>query len=319
MKLSNEFKIGVLAAISITLLIIGFNLLKGKSLFTRTQTLYAVYDNVSGLQPANNVQVNGLNIGSVASLQVMDRNVGRILVKLNIKPGIDIPKNSVAQIISADLLGTKAMRIVFGNSTQYARSGDTLASAVEGSLTDQLGAAVKPLSAKIQATLASLDSVLDDLHAVLDDKTRGNLKSGIADMSVTMHNFSKTSVSANRMMSNLDSITANLKQNNHKINTILDNAEKTTGQLANADLEKTLKELGTTVGKLNTVMARLNSDSGSLGLLINDRRLYDNLQRSTLNLNRLLEDLRLNPKRYVHFSLFGKKDKGQPLPADTLQ
>lgn len=317
-KVSNETKIGVLAAISITLLIIGFNLLKGKSLFSRTQTIYAIYNNVDGLQPANNVQVNGLNIGSVSSMQVMERNVGKILVKLNIKPGIDIPKNSVAKIISADLLGSKAVRIDFGNSTEYVKNGDTLSAGMEGSLTDQLAGTLKPLSGKIAGTLNSLDSVLADLHDVFDESTRDNLKSSIAELNSGMKGLSRTTAAADHVMANLDSITNNLKQNNDKITHILANAEKTTNAIAGADIDKTLKDLGATVEKLNTVMAKLNSSNGSLGLLINDKKLYDNLQYSTQNLNRLLEDLRLNPKRYVHFSLFGKKDKTQPLPADSL-
>ncbi len=317
-KVSNETKIGVLAAISITLLIIGFNLLKGKSLFSRTQTIYAIYNNVDGLQPANNVQVNGLNIGSVTGMQVMDKNVGRILVKLSIKPGIAIPENSVVKIISADLLGTKAVRIDFGNSREYAKTGDTLSSGVEGSVTDQLAGALKPLSGKITGTLNSLDSVLADVHNVFDEKTRNNLKSSIAELNSGMKGLSRTASSADQVMANLNSITNSLKQNNDKITHILANAEKTTDAIAGADINKTLKEIGATVEKLNAVMVKLNSSSGSLGLLINDKKLYDNLQYSTQNLNRLLEDLRLNPKRYVHFSLFGGKDKTQPLPADSL-
>lgn len=317
-KVSNETKIGVLAAISITLLIIGFNLLKGKSLFSRTLTIYAIYNNVDGLQPANNVQVSGLNIGSVSGMQVMDRNVGKILVKLSIKPGIAVPENSVVKIISADLLGTKAVRIDFGNSTEYAKNGDTLSSGVEGSLTDQLAGTLKPLSGKIAGTLNSLDSVLADLHNVFDEKTRDNLKSSIAELNSGMKGLSRTTAAADQVMANLNSITNNLKQNNDTITHILANAEKTTNAIASADINKTLKDLGATVEKLNAVMVKLNSSSGSLGLLINDKKLYDNLQYSTQNLNRLLEDLRLNPKRYVHFSLFGRKDKTQPLPADSL-
>jgi len=329
LKVSNETKVGVLTAVSIALLFLGFNLLKGKSLFSTSKTIYAVYTQVNGLQPSNGVQVNGLVVGNVANLDVMNKNAGKILVTLRITKKIDIPRNSVARI-TGDLLGTKTVQIDFGNANDYLKDGDTVYAAVDGSITDALKEQLKPLVGKLEVTLGSVDSVLLTVNSIFDPNTKGNLREAIASLNTTMANFSKTSASLNRMldpktgsvsatMSNLESFSGNLKNNNEKITGILTNAEKTTSALANGQLDKTLLELQQMATRLNETIGKLNSTDGSLGLLMNDKKVYNNLQYSLGNLNKLLEDLRVNPKRYVHFSLFGKKSKAQPLPSDTAQ
>lgn len=319
LKVSNETKVGVLTAISIVLLILGFNLLKGKSLFSRDKTIYAIYDNVQGVAPANPVRINGLNVGSVTDLSVMDERVGKILVTMTIQKGIQIPKNSVASIISSDLLGTKAVRIDFGNSPDFLQNKDTIRSAVEAPLTQNLMEEVKPLSGKIQSTLSSLDSVLVSVNNTLDTNAQKDLRASIAGLKVTMDHFSKASASLESLVANLSVVTDTLKQNNDKISHIMENADKTTTMLANSHIDESMQKLNHTMDELNSIVARINSSDGSLGLLINDKKLYNNLQATTYNLNLLMEDLRLNPKRYVHFSIFGKKDKAKPLPSDTLK
>jgi phospholipid/cholesterol/gamma-HCH transport system substrate-binding protein len=319
LKISNETKVGALTVICVALLILGFNLLKGKNLFSRNTILYAKYDNVQGLATGNYVRINGLAVGSVSSLQVMDKEVGQILVRLSIQKGLNIPRNSVASIISSDLLGTKAVRIDFGSSNEYLQNGDTIRSDVERSITQSLTKEIKPLSGKVQVTLGSLDSVLSAINHTLDENTQRNLRASIAGLHATMQNMQRVSVSLNELLGNLNDITANLKQNGDKINRIMDNAEKTTAMLAGSHLDETLNGLNNTVDQLNGIIAKANSTDGTLGLLLNDKKLYNNLQATTRNLNLLMEDLRLNPKRYVHFSIFGKKSTPQPLPSDTLK
>lgn len=318
MKVSNETKVGALAAISITLLILGFNLLKGKSLFNHNKTIYAMYANVDGLAQANAVQVNGLTVGNVSGLEVMDKNVGQILVKISIKKDINIPKNSVASIINEDLLGTKAVRIDFGDATEYLQNGDTIHSSLEGSLVDKLVSSLQPATVKLQSTLVELDSVLADLHIALGPTTRNNLQQAIVGFNTSMQQLSKTSVKADRLVSNLDSISGNLADNSDNINQILGNMRKTSASLAGAGLDTTLAHMGEAVASLNQILAKVNQSDGSLGLLVNDKKLYETLQATTVTLDRLLEDLRLNPKRYVHFSLFGKKQTPASVPADSL-
>jgi phospholipid/cholesterol/gamma-HCH transport system substrate-binding protein len=328
-KVSNETKVGILTAVSIALLFLGFNLLKGRSLFSTGKTIYAVYTQVNGLQPSNGVQVNGLVVGNVANLDVMNASAGKILVTLRITKKIDIPRNSVARITS-DLLGSKTVQIDFGNANDYLKDGDTVYAAVDGSITDALKEQLSPLVSKLEVTLGSVDSVLLTVNSIFDPTTKGNLREAIANLNTTMGNFNKTSASLNRMLdpktgsipasfNNLESITGNLKNNNEKITGILANAEKTTSALANGQLDKTLLELQQMATRLNETIGKLNSTDGSLGLLMNDKKAYNNLQYSLGNLNKLLEDLRVNPKRYVHFSLFGKKSKAQPLPSDTAK
>jgi len=327
LKLSNETKVGVLTVLGITLLVLGFNLLKGKSLFSHNKTIYAVYQQVNGLQPANAVQVNGLVVGNVANLEVMDKDASRILVAITINKKIEIPRNSVARI-SSDLLGTKTVQLDLGNASEYLKSGDTIYAAVDGSMTDALKEQLNPLVKKLEGTLSNIDSVLMSVNAILDTTAKGNLQDAIRNLNITMRNFTHTSASLNGMLdpnsgsiqktfNNLAAVTGNLKDNNSKITGILDNAQKATDALAKGNIDKTLAQLQQTATNLNATIAKLNTTDGTAGMLLNDKKVYNNLQYSLGNLNKLLEDLRVNPKRYVHFSLFGKKDKTKPLPSDT--
>jgi len=327
LKLSNETKVGILTVLGITLLVLGFNLLKGKSLFSHNKTIYAVYKQVNGLQPANAVQVNGLIVGSVSNLEVMDKDASRILVAITITKKIDIPRNSVARI-SSDLLGTKTVQMDLGNASEYLKSGDTIYAAVDGSMTDALKEQLNPLVKKLEGTLSNIDTVLLSVNAILDTTAKGNLQEAIRNLNTTMRNFTHTSASLNGMLdpdkgniqttfNNLAAVTGNLKDNNAKITGILDNAQKTTDALAKGNIDKTLLQLQQTINSLNQTINKLNTTDGTAGLMLNDKKVYNNLQYSLGSLNKLLEDLRVNPKRYVHFSLFGKKDKTKPLPSDS--
>lgn len=317
MKISNETKIGALAVVAVALLIIGFNFLKGNNLFSRTTTIYAFYDNVGGLAPASPVRVNGLKIGTVSDLEVTSSHADRIMVKLTVQPGIEIPQNSVASIVSSDLLGTKAVVIEFGNASVYLQNNDTIQSAPGSSITTNIMSDLKPLSGKIQNTLVSLDTVLNDLHTSLDNETRNNLKTSIAEFSMAMKNFSKASAKLDTIAQNVNNFSDNLVANNDTINQILSNTKSITTQLARADIDGILGKVDTALFQLNDMVSKLNKGHGSLGKLMNDDRLYDNLRSASYNLNLLTEDLRINPQRYVHLSIFGRKNKAQPLPSDT--
>lgn len=328
LKLSNETKVGILTVLGITLLVLGFNVLKGKSLFSRNKTIYAVYKQVNGLQPSNAVQVNGLVVGSVSELNVKDNDPSQILVTIILTKKIDIPRNSVARI-SSDLLGVKTVQMDLGNATEYLKSGDTIyAATVDGSMTDALKEQISPLVKKLEGTLSNIDSVLLAVNDILDTTAKGNLQETMRNLNTSMRHFSHTSASLSSLMdpqkgsvhatfNNLAAVTGNIKNNNEKISGILDNAKKTTDALANGNLDKTLLQFQQTVTNLNATIAKLNTTDGTAGLMLNDKKVYNNLQNSLGSLNKLLEDLRVNPKRYVHFSLFGKKDKTKPLPSDT--
>ncbi|MHB1922280.1 MAG: hypothetical protein ACYCOO_08585, partial [Chitinophagaceae bacterium] len=177
---------------------------------------------------------------------------------------------------------------------------------------------IKPLSTQVENTLSSVDSVLFSLHSVFDESTKENLRSSISNLNTTLSQFAQTSVKLNDVVKNLGDIASNFQKNNGHITNIMVNADKASTALAQAPIQSTITELHQSVQQLHLLLSKINSDNGTLGLLINDKGLYHNLQNSSLSLNHLLEDLKLNPKRYVHFSLFGGKEKTRPLPPDSL-
>jgi phospholipid/cholesterol/gamma-HCH transport system substrate-binding protein len=328
LKINNETKVGILTTVAIVLLILGFNILKGRSLFSNKKTIYAVYQQVNGLQPSNAVMVNGLAIGSVLSLEVMDKRAGRILVTLQINKDIEIPKNSVARI-SSDLLGTRKVEIDFGNTEDVLKNKDTIYAAVDGSITDALKEQLSPLVKKLETTLGAVDTLLITVNSVFDTTTKNNLRTAIAGLNGTMNNLSMATRSINGMLAeegkisgtfdNFSAVSENLKNNNDKISNILTNFDKASGSFANGQLDTTINQLRYTMERLNNVVAKVSSTDGTLGMLVNDRKAYNNLQSSLSSLNKLLEDLRYNPWRYVHLSVFGRKNKVVPIPSDTAQ
>lgn len=318
MKLSNETKIGALTVFSITLLIIGFNLLKGNNIFSRSRNIYALYDNVEGLATANPVEVNGKTIGSVSAISILNQGAGRILVTMKIDKDILIPSNSVASISSPELLGTKIIDVDFGNAVTYLHGEDTIQTGNQPTLTENLLNNLEPISASLKQTLVSLDTLLLSVHSVLDLKTQKNLRSGIAGLNRTIQDLSRTTKKVRDILDNLVLVSGNLKQQNDTIKTILANASRISSQIEQGKLRQTLQNLSSAVNSLNGLMAGINRGQGTLGLLLKNPQLYDNLQADTRSLNTLLEDLRLNPQRYVRFSLFGRKNKTRHLPSDSL-
>jgi phospholipid/cholesterol/gamma-HCH transport system substrate-binding protein len=313
-KFTREFKVGLIFLAAIALFIWGFNFLKGTNLFSKTRYFYAVYDKVDGLEKSNKVLVNGLRIGQV---QDMDFIVGspKIIVEMYIKSDIEIPDNSVAKIFATDLLGSKAVEIVMGDSPVYLVDGDTLISSLESSLKDQLTEEVEPLKRKAIVLINSIDSVMAVIQSIFNENTRQNLASTIENIRNTLRNAE--SVSANidtilnneksrvgAILANLESISHNLDGNNEKINNILTNFETLSDSLASSDLSKTVREAGVAINNLKEISDKINRGEGTIGQLFTNDTLYYNLEKSTSSLDKLLEDIRLNPKRYVKLSLF---------------
>ncbi|ULQ57665.1 MlaD family protein [Flavihumibacter rivuli] len=319
MKISNETKIGVMAAVAITFLILGFNFLKGKNLFDKNHKIYAVFPKVNGLANSNPVLINGLQVGMVYSMQEKSRNIGDgIIVTINLARDINIPSNSVAYI-SQDLLGGATLIIEPGNSTAFLADGDTLGTKVVVGLMDEVKGNINPAIKTLDGTLQSLDSLVEVAGTYFDPATKKNFHQIVSNLTAASNALNKLmnaqNSALNQSLANVNTITANLAGNNEKINSTLDNVEKATGKLANAELESTIAELKKSIEGLNTLLAKANSRDGSLGLLINDPKLYNNLTNTTRSLNILLDDFKTHPKRYVNVSVFGKKDKSTPLSA----
>jgi len=316
MKISNETKVGVLAAVAITLLILGFNFLKGKNVFERKETVYAVFQKVEGLSTSDPVKVNGLQVGIVSDIEEKDENLSGIVVSISITKNVNIPDNSYA-VISSNPLGSTTVNIVRGTSTTFIKDGDSLQTNPASGLLDEIKGTLTPTVAQVNGTLKSLDSLVEQLGSTLDPKTRANLQHVIGNLStasaslVTMLNTQHGALAAT--LNNMSAVTGNLKNNNDSINRIIGNVETMTRKFSELDLQKTLSKLETSVDNLNITLKKVNSTDGTLGLLMNDPKLYNNLNATTNSLNILLQDLRLHPKRYVNVSVFGKKDKTGPL------
>jgi phospholipid/cholesterol/gamma-HCH transport system substrate-binding protein len=319
MKISNETKIGVMAVVAITGLILGFNFLKGSSLFQHTKKLYAVFDNVEGMEVSNAVQISGLTIGSVSAINESDKDLARgIVVTITLKKDVHIPKNSIA-VINSGIIAAATIVIDKGDDTQFLSDGDTLLTKQKSNLFSQVQSSISPVILKLGGTLTSLDSLIQAVGSMFDPRLKNNLSSIVANLAASTAQLqimlnSQTGALA-QSLKNVNEFTANLAKNNEHVTKTLENVEKATSGLAAAKIPETVESLQSTVNELKGTIAKINSNNGSLGLLLNDKRLYQNLEGTTRSLNTLLDDLRMHPKRYVNISVFGKKDKNGPLMA----
>jgi len=314
LKISNETKVGILAAIAIAIFIVGYNFLKGNDIFTSENEFYAKYDKVDGLAISKPVLVNGYQIGRVSALTLQPN--GQILAQFKINPKYVVPDNTIARLESTDLLGSKAVIFDLGNSLKYAVDGDTLNANVQQNIMEQ----VEPVQKKVQVIVAKLDSLLSSVNTILNPDFQKNVNRSFASIAKTLETLeitSKTvdgavSIQAKRIdniLANAESISSNLKNNNEKITAIMNNMNNVTDQLAKANFKETLDNANKAVADLQATVAKINNGAGSLGMLLNDEKLYNNLNNAASNLDKLMIDLQANPKRYVSFSVFGgKKD-----------
>lgn len=325
MKISNETKVGVLTIVAITLLILGFNFLKGKNVFNKSRKIYAIFSEVGSLEKSNDVKIKGNSIGKVYDKQFTDNNASGILITINLTSNVNIPKNSVASIASP-IAGTPYINIQLGDSGPYLKNGDTIETRIAGGLLGDLTSQVNPTLEKARTAIDTLTTVLGSVNRLFDPTTKGNIQGIINNLLVSSASLkqlldTETGLMA-KTIANLNAVTGNLKNNNDTISSILHNVNTTTQRLASLKLDQTLDSLQSTINQLNDVVYRINHNNGTLGLLMNDTRLYDNLRNTALAMEILIDDIKVHPKRYVNISVFGKKDKGDylssPARKDTL-
>jgi phospholipid/cholesterol/gamma-HCH transport system substrate-binding protein len=319
MTISNETKIGVLAVVAIIALVLGFNFLKGSSLFNHNKKLYAVFNNVEGMEVSNAVQIDGLQIGSVSAINESDKDLkGGIVVTIELKKDVHIPVNSVG-VISSGLISASSIIIKKGDSTVFLKDGDTLRTKQQSNLISQVQQSIDPVILQVGGTLQSLDSLIQVIGSVFDPRLKNNFSAIIANLAASSASL-QTLLNAQsgqlaQSMRNVNEFTGNLAKNNDRITHTMENVEKATSNLASAQIPQTVETLQSTMSELKSLIAKMNSNNGSLGLLLNDKKLYQNLEGTSRSLNTLLDDVRLHPKRYVSISVFGRKDKNGPLMA----
>jgi len=312
MKISNETKVGALASIAIATLIIGYSFLKGNDVFSNQVEFYATYDRIDGLVMSKPVFINGYQIGRVSDLLLLPS--GKILVQFKVNPEYSIPKNTIARIKSTDLLGSKAVVFELGDDKNYALDGDTLNSRIEKDLMDQ----VAPVQKKAEQIISKMDSVLTSVNNTLNPDFQKNFDRSFASIARTLETLEKTTKKVDGLvsnqsskisviMSNFESISDNFKNNNAKISSIMNNLDKVTDEVAKANFTQTITEANMAIVELQTVLKKVNSGRGTLSQLINDEKMYNNLNNAAENLDKLMIDLKANPKRYVSFSVFGNK------------
>jgi phospholipid/cholesterol/gamma-HCH transport system substrate-binding protein len=332
MKINNETKIGVLAVVGIGLLIFGFNFLKGKNLFKDEKHVFAKFEDVRGLTKSNPVFINGLQIGTISDLNG-GKELKEILVTIHLSQDIHIPDNSLA-VINPSPISTTSLEIKLGNSSNYLKNGDTLITTLSGGAFDEALKMLNPVLYEVRNAVKSLDSVLHIVAYFFDANTKNNVKAILQNLNTVTASFAQSAGSLQTLLNsengalakslnNVNAFTENLNGNNSKLNNILTSAEKASANFANIDLKKTMATLDSTVNDLQAGIGKINSKNGSLGLLLNDTKMYDNLSSTANKLNILLDDIRVHPKRYLTISVFGKKSSGDyitaPLLDDTLK
>lgn len=323
MKVSNETKVGALTIIAITLIILGFNFLRGKTLFKSGNFIYAKYTDTKGLIISNPVYVNGFQVGTVFDIENKSADLSQIIVSIKLNNVYNIPTNSIATI-QDNPLGTNSIAIVLGDAKTYLKSEDTIKTAPAASLLGDLMNTLSPLGEQTKKTISNLEKVLSNINKVLNEQNRANIEQILSNLSTATVGLNKSMESVEAMLqnqsgsiamtaNNLNSFSKNLTDNNKRINDIISNLDTTTKQIKEIDLSKTIKDIQLVVGELTQTIHNLNNGDGTAAKLLNDPDIYRQLQGTIKSINTLVDDVKTHPKRYVNISVFGKKDKSTPL------
>ena len=307
-----EVKVGIVSIVVIFILILGINYLKGTNIFKNNITFYALYQNIDGLQIGAPVTVSGFKVGSVTDIDMLTESNNNLLVTINIEKELVVPKESILKIVNQDLMGTKGVNLIFSSSSDNASSGDTLSSSLESSLQEEVNAQILPFKRKAEELIVSIDSVMMIVTAVLNKDARKDLSKSIESLGETFSLMSSSMkkvdgiIDANEekisnIIFNMESILSNIEESNSNVNSILSNMSLISDSLSNSNLTSL-------VNNFNTLMTQINSKEGSAGLLLNDDKLYTNLEKTTKELSELIKDVKDNPKRYINFSLIKRSN-----------
>lgn len=313
--MTKEARIGLLVAISVLVFFAGFYFLKGSNIFSSSYTYHAYYDDVQGLQPSAPVQIHGLKVGKVADILLNKQQLdGKVEVVLEISKKTRLPKGTIAKLTSLDLLGTKGIALDLGNSSELMDDDGQLPTTVEGGLMDNLSVEVTPLLQDVRKMVNNIDSVLNSVNEIFSPQARADLQNTISALHTTMESFKGLagkldgqSDAIARVVQNADKITGNLAKNNDNIDKTLTNLKNTTDKLAQAPIQEAVKKVDDVAANLNDIVGKINRNEGSMGLLINDKALYENLTKTVTELGNLSADLKAHPTRYINLTIFGRK------------
>ena len=305
-KISNEVKIGITAFLTIIVFIWVYNFLKGKDLFSKTVHYYVVYDKVGGLAESSPVEVNGYRVGVVQSLRFLDPESGRLLVTLSVDKGFRLPVNTVSEITTASLIAGMKIQLVYGNGPGTYSNGDTIPGRLAESIITKVESELAPLKEKISDLVSAIDSIIVSVNEIMDPQFRTNIRSGVASLSSTAKSINEAELKST--LENINKFTRMLAENSDKLSSTFSSLENVADTLAAADIYNSVNNLKLSLEKASVLMENLNNGQGTAGKLMTNDSLYTNLSNSLESLNLLLLDMKANPKRYVHFSLFGKKN-----------
>ena len=311
MNISKEFKVGTLAVTSIVILYFGFNFLKGIDLFKNTNNYYALYDNIDGLTISNPVIINGLSVGRVSNIKILQNNGNLVIVEVSIESDLVLRSGTIARLVNTDFLGSKAIELILSDTSNITYlDGDTLKSEVDEGITEFLKQSAGPVADNIGTTISRINAILE------------NFQGNSEKINVTLENFQGISKTLDRelpglsdslsvMISNFNQTSKDLSEVLNGLKPILKNTAQLTDSLKTLELSATLEKTQVMLDNLNANLVSLKEGNGTMGKLMKDDSLYVYMSHTARDLDKLLIDLQANPGRYVQFSVFGKKDKSE--------
>jgi len=316
LKYTKEVKTGILAVVAILILIFGYYFLKGQNLLDSSRTFHAIYADVEGLSTSSPVTINGHRVGQVTKIGFLDQT-GLLVVTFTVDTDFKFSRNSLAQIYGGGIIGGKSLGIVPEYEMgQNAKSGDTLPSDIEEGIMELVNERLTPLQIKVERAIVSSDSLITAFNEVLNSETRNNISASFEDLAETIRSLKETSQSLSGIIegnsNKLTNTFTNLEETSTKFNRFSDS-------LSQVNLSGMSRDIEQVIADFEKISNNLSNGQGTAGKLLNDNTVYDNLDRATRQMEELLQDIKLNPKRYVHFSVFGKRPGPYDAPRDSLR
>ena len=311
MKLTKEIKVGIVTVIAIGFFIFGFNFLKGKNFFSTQRKFYSVYTDIDGLVEANPLLINGFKVGIVSKIELAPDTTNHVIVTILLDDDVHIPRNTIAKVISSDILGSKAVQLIMGSGINYAKSGDTLKSAQEDNLKQSVNKAIAPLQKKAEGLIASIDSVMAVVQLVFNENARQNLSKSFESIKLAIASLESTSyrldtlvigekLKISSILTKINVLATTLATNSDKLSNAINNFSNISDSLSKSRLTSAINNADQALSMATGIMNKINKGEGTVGLLINNDSLYRKLDKSAEDLDKLLKDVRINPNRYIN-------------------